>query len=138
MTRLVKGLRHFPYERRLELLGLPSLVHLRLRVDLVSVYNILHGRVNLPTYEFFETPANPNLRDHRFKLRRQQSHLAHRKFAFPVRIVEPWSKLPPEVVDSTSEEIFKLRLDGAWDTPFASLTLLRHRTCFEIFYFFPL
>ncbi len=33
-TRLVKGLWHFPYERRLEILGLPLLVHLRLRADL--------------------------------------------------------------------------------------------------------
>ncbi len=44
-TRLVKGLRHFPYERRLELFGLPSLVHLRLRADLDLVYHMLHGRV---------------------------------------------------------------------------------------------
>ncbi len=94
-TRLVKGLRRFPYERRLEILGLPSLVHLRLRADLVLVFNILHGRVNLPIDDFFETPANPNLCGHRFKLRHRLSHLAHRKFAFPVRIVEPWNKLPP-------------------------------------------
>ncbi len=74
----VKGPRHFPYERRLELLGLPSLVHLRLRADLVLVYNVLHGKVNLPIDEFFETPANPNLRGHRFKLRHPLSHLARR------------------------------------------------------------
>ncbi len=66
-TRLVIGLRNFPYERRLEILGLLSLVHLRLRADLVLVFNILHGRVKLPIDEFFETPANPNLRGHRFK-----------------------------------------------------------------------
>ncbi len=94
------------------------MVHLRLRADLVLVYNILHGRVNFPIDEFFETPANPNLRGHRFKLRHQMSHLARCKFAFPVRIVEPWNKLPPEVVDSASEEIFKRRIDGVWDTLF--------------------
>ncbi len=55
---------------------------------------------------------------HRFKLRHQLSHLARRKFAFPVCIVEPWNKLPPEVVDSVYEEIFKRRLDGVWDTLF--------------------
>ncbi len=68
--------------------------------------------------EFFATPANPNLRGHRFKLCNQLSHLARRKFAFPGRIVEPWNKLPPEVVDSASEEIFKRRLDGVWGTLF--------------------
>ncbi len=40
-TRPVKCLWHFPYERWLEILGLPSLVHLRLLTDLVLVYNIL-------------------------------------------------------------------------------------------------
>ncbi len=74
------------------------MVNLRLRADLVLVYNVLHGRVNLPIEEYFETPANPNLRGNRFKLRQQLSHLARRLFAFPVRIVEPWNKLPPEVV----------------------------------------
>ncbi len=29
-----------------------------------------------------------------------------------------WNKLLPEVVDSASEEIFKRRLDGVWDTLF--------------------
>ncbi len=79
---------------------------------------ILHGKVNPPIDEFFETPANPNLRGHRFKLRHQLSHLARRKFAFPVRIVEPWHKLPPEVVASASEESFERRLDGVCDTLF--------------------
>ncbi len=71
------------------------------------MYNIIRERVNLLIDVFFETPANPNRRGHPFKLRRQLSHLARRRFAFPVRIVEPWNKLPPEVGDSASEEIFK-------------------------------
>ncbi len=115
-TRLIKSLWHFPYERRLEILSLLSLVHLRLRADLVLVYNILHGRMNLPNEEFFETPADPNLCCHRFKFRQQLSHLARCKFAFPVRIVVPWNKLPPKVVDAASEDIFKLHLHGVWDT----------------------
>ncbi len=92
----------FPYERRLGTLGPPSLVHLRLCAILVLVYNMRHGRVNLRIVEFFETLTNPNLRGHRFKLSHQLSHLARRKFAFPARIVEPWNKLPAEVVASAS------------------------------------
>ncbi len=78
------------------------------------MYTILHRRVNLP----IETLANPNLRGHRFKLRHQLSHPARRKFAFPVRLVESWNKLPSEVVDSASEETIKRRLDGVRDTLF--------------------
>ncbi len=36
-TRLAKDLWYFPYERRLEMLGVPPLAHLRLRADLVLV-----------------------------------------------------------------------------------------------------
>ncbi len=47
-TRLVKRSLAFPYERRLEILGLLSLVHLRLRADLALVYDVLHRMMNLP------------------------------------------------------------------------------------------
>ncbi len=86
------------------------------RADLVLVYNILYGRVNLPIDEFFETPANPNLRGPRFNLRHRLPHLTCHKFTFPFRIVETWNKFSIVVVDAASKEIFKFRLDGVWDT----------------------
>ncbi len=72
--------------------------------------------MNLPIDELFKTPANPNLRGHHFKLRHPLARSARRKFEFPVRFAEPWNKLPPEVVDAVSAEIYKLRLDDDWDT----------------------
>ncbi len=65
------------------------------------------------------------------------SHLARRKFAFPVRIVEPWNKLPPEVVDSASEEIFKRRHDGVWDTLFVPQPSLNIQHCVFNLSFLP-
>ncbi len=73
----------------------------------------------LLTYETYTQRHLPkSIRGNHFKLQHQLSHLARRKFVFPVRIVEPWNKLPPEVVDSVSEEICKLRIDGVSDTMF--------------------
>ncbi len=69
-------------------------------------------------------------------LRYQLSHLTRRKLAFPSCIVEPWNKLPPEVVESASDEIFKRRLDGVWDTVFVPLPSLDiQQICFLSFVF---
>ncbi len=87
--------------------------------------------------EVFETPANPNLRDHRFKLRHQLPHLARRKFALPVRIFEPWNKLPPEFVDSASKEIFNPILMVFGTSSLFPNTPRTTKNLFLIFRFFP-
>ena len=42
-TRLLKCIKHLPYEERLITLGLPSLEYRRDRADLIQVYKIMHG-----------------------------------------------------------------------------------------------
>ncbi|KGL80963.1 hypothetical protein N309_13763, partial [Tinamus guttatus] len=47
-----------------------------------------------------------------YKLKHRQFHLHVRKNFFPMRVTEPWNRLPREAVESPSPEIFQTRLDA--------------------------
>ncbi|KFV77162.1 hypothetical protein N308_00736, partial [Struthio camelus australis] len=46
------------------------------------------------------------------KLKHRKFHPNMRKNFFPVRVTEHWNRLPGEVVEPPSLEIFKTRLDA--------------------------
>jgi len=50
-------------------------------------------------------------RGNRHKLKYRKFQLNMRKNFFPLRVTKPWSRLPKQVVESPSLEIFETRLD---------------------------
>ncbi|KAK4810064.1 hypothetical protein QYF61_007886 [Mycteria americana] len=87
-SKLKSKLEHKSYEEWLRELGLFNLEKRRLRGDLIALYNCLKG----------------GCREGRFRL-------DIRKFFFTERVIKHWNRLPREVVESPSLEVFKGRLD---------------------------
>ena len=100
-TKLVQSLRNLSYKERLMALNLPTLTYRRKRGDMIMVFKIMKGIVDLNYTTFFKLNAN-NTRGHKLKLFKQRSQLNVRRNFFSQRIVESWNELPKEIVNCTT------------------------------------
>ncbi|GAB0203101.1 hypothetical protein GRJ2_002775700 [Grus japonensis] len=112
--KMIRGLEHLHHEDRLRQLGLFSLKKRRLQGDLIAAFQYLKGptgkleRDCLSRGEVIGQGVMASL-----KTKEGRFRIDVRKKFFPVRVVKHWHRLPREVVDAPSLEVFTARLDGA-------------------------
>ena len=113
-TKLIPGISTFTYEARLRRLNLPLLHHKRRRGDMITVFKIMSGRLNIQKNRFFEMQLNTNTRGHSLKIFKQHARTFVKQQSFASRIINDWNMLPSHVVEATNVDAFKNALAKHW------------------------
>jgi len=115
-TKLVGCLRNQSYEERLRALQLTTLKKRRLRGDLIETYKLVMNKENIDPAQFFQfADTGHDLRGHSLKLSQSRNRSRTRRTFFSQRVVADWNLLPQHVVDASSTNAFKNRLDKLWE-----------------------
>ena len=113
-TKIVPQLNKLPYEERLDALKLYPLKDRRMRGDMIAVYKMMNGLIDVNRDVILPMVNNPKAgtRSHNQQLKGKPVKTESRKCFFTQRIVLPWNTLSPDTVNSTSVNMFKARYDN--------------------------
>ncbi|PKU42861.1 hypothetical protein llap_6835 [Limosa lapponica baueri] len=112
-TKMIRGLEHLCYEDRPRELGLFSLEKRRLWGDLIAAFQYLREAYRKGGDILFTKACSDRTRGNGIKSEKSRFRLDIKKKFFTMRVVEHWNRLPREVVEAPSLEIFKVRLNEA-------------------------
>ena len=110
-TRLIPSLRELPYAEHLSHLRLPSLYYRRKQGEMILVYQMLHGLLNVDASFFFSPTTYTG---HNFKLHKESLNKSARAYTFSNRVINDWNSLPDYTVNADSLTSFKNLLHEHW------------------------
>ena len=111
VTKLIPRLWNKPYEDRLSELNLFSLTKWRLRSKLNEFFKIIKGIENMDMGKYFTVDTSNITRNNGYKIVGKRFQIIEAKHFFFNRFVNVWNGLPSNVIDCSTTEIFKKRLD---------------------------
>ena len=113
-TKMVESIRNKPYPERLRHLKLPSMYHRRRRGDMICIYQMLHSGLDIDPDKFVTPASSRENRGHPWKLFKPHAKSRVRRHALNIRAINDWNSLPSSVVQASSLNAFKSRLDRHW------------------------
>ena len=109
---MIDGFADNDYNDRLKTLGQTTLETRRKRGDLIETLKIIKGFENVDSVLFFPLAIkNAHLCGHELNFFLKDVKLNLRKNLLSQMVVNDWNKLPETVINSTSINMFKNRLD---------------------------
>ena len=115
-TKLIPEMTNKPYEQRLRELKLPSLVFRRRRGDMILMYKVMNGLVRIDKDKLFKPAMVSCTRGHQKRVFKNHAIKNVRRHSFSQRVVNDWNGLPSDIVNATSINAFKNRLDQQWSS----------------------
>ena len=111
-TKRLRGLAWLPYKDRLQFLSAETLELRRLKQDLLTLFKIINGIIDVDMSQFFELNNYSQTRGHNFKLVKTINNNNARAFSFACRRIDCWNALPADTILATSITVFRNLLDA--------------------------
>jgi len=110
-TKLLTECHNMTYEERLKYLNLHSLKGRRIRGDLIQMFKIFHGIVDVDVHSLFTFSHTNITRNSEGKVFIKQCNTNKRKFSFACRVANNWNALPANTKFAPNVNSFKSLLE---------------------------